>query len=160
MSTVSKLNQFFDEELNSSLRDILITRDQQGRYTLFGQYSIAPTKEGYFKVKGKNVNLLFTTIKNALAYVTLIHSGNHREADRIEKLDLSLCSVNIDLAVHRNILRNRTDPESKLLYIIKIQEDSIKRRRIVDEIRSYINSSIRIQERKFNDLRKPIFKQK
>jgi hypothetical protein len=154
--TVSKLNQFFDQELNSELKEVLITRDEQGRYTLFGEYSIVPTTDKGVNVRSNQVNLDFTNIKNALAYVTLLHAGHRKEARRIEQLDLSLSSVNLDLEVHRNILRNRTDAHSKLLFIIKIQEDSIKRRRIVEEIKSYINSSIRIQERSFARRRKPI----
>lgn len=160
MTTVSKLNKFFDQELNSELRDVLITCDSSGRYTLFGEYSITPTKSGYFRVRGNNADLELTNIKNALAYVTLVHAGKHREARRVQQLDLSLCSVNVDLAAYRNILKNKSDPDSKLIYIIKIQEDSIKKRRIVDEIKSHINSSIRIQERNFDRARKPIFKQK
>jgi len=160
MTTVSKLNKFFDDELNSDLRDILITCDRYGRYTLFGEYSISPTKSGYYRVRGNNTNIELTNIKNALAYVTLVHAGKYSEANRIQQLDLSLCSVNVDLAAYRNILKNKSDLDSKLIYIIKIQEDSIKRRRIVEEIKSHINSSIRIQERNFNRARKPIFKQK
>jgi hypothetical protein len=160
MTTVSKLNKFFDDELNSELKDVLITCDQSGRYTLFGVYSISPTKSGYFRIRGNNTDLELTNIKNALAYVTLFHAGKHREARRVQQLDLSLCSVNVELEVYRNILRNRADSDSKLLYIIKIQEDSIKKRRIVDEIKSHINSSIRIQEHNFARARKPIFKQK
>lgn len=160
MTTVSKLNKFFDDELNSDLRDVLITCDQSGRYTLFGEYSIIPTTSGYYRIRGNNIDLELTNIKNALAYVTLIHAGKHSEARRVQQLDLRLCSVNVELAVHRNILRNRSSTDSKLLYIIKIQEDSIKKRRIVDEIKSHINSSIRIQEHKFDRARKPIFNQK
>lgn len=160
MTTVNRLNKFFDEELGSGLRDVLITRDHTGRYTLFGEYSIVPTKNGYFRVLDKTGKIEFTTIRNALAYVTLVHAGKRKDADRIERLDLSLSSINVDLAIHRNILRGKTDPESRLIYIIKIQEDSIKRRRIIAEIKAYINSSIRIQERRFDTARKPSFKHK
>jgi len=156
MTTVSKLNKFFDDELNSELKDVLITCDRSGRYTLFGEYSITPTTDGYFRVRGNSIDIELTNIKNSLAYVTLIHAGKYSEAKRVQQLDLSLCSVNVDLAVHRNILKNRTDSDSKILYIIKIQEDSFKRRRIVEEIKSYINSSIRIQERSFARGRKLI----
>ena len=160
MTTVAKLNEFFDEELSSGIRDVLITCDRYGRYTLFGEYSITPTKDGYYSVRGRNIKIEFTTIKNAMAYITLIHAGKRRDAARVERLDLNLCSINVDLAVHRNILRNKVNPEDRLIYIIKIQENSIKRRRIVEEIKSYINSSIQIQEHKFNTARNPIFKHK
>lgn len=160
MTIVTKLNQFFEEELQSDIKDILITKDSNGVYHLFGQYVIAPTKNGYYKVKGVQPNVEFTTIKNALAYVTLHHAKRYSAANRIQQLDLSLCSVNIELAVHRNILRNGIDNNNRLIYIIKIQEETIKRRRIVEEIKSYINSSIQIQTSRFNQSDKPNFRYK
>jgi len=157
MTVVTKLNKFFEEELQSELRDILITKDANGTYSLFGKYTISPSSHGYFKVKAKNLYVEFSTLKNALAYVTLHNSGRYQEARRIQRLDLSLCSVNIELQVHRNILKNT---DNKLLYIIKIQEETIKRRRIVEEIKSYINSSIQLQAKRFSQSEKPNFKYK
>ncbi len=156
MTVITKLNKFFEEELQSELRNVLITKDASGTYSLFGKYTITPSN-GYFKVKAKNLYVEFTTLKNALAYVTLHHAEKYREANRIQRLDLSLCSVNVELQVHRNILKNT---DNKLLYMIKIQEETIKKRRIVEEIKSYINSSIRIQATRFTQSEKPNFKYK
>ena len=144
MTTVSKMHKFFDEELRSELKDVMITRDKLGALTVYGEYTIVPTHSGYTKVIGKSLALEFTFLKNALAYVTLLHAGKMNEADRVYQLDLRLCSINVDLAIHRNILKKRSDPESKLLYMIKVQEDTAKKRKIVEEIKSHINSSIRI----------------
>lgn len=156
MTVVTKLNKFFEEELQSELRDILITKDTSGTYSLFGKYTINPS-DGYFKVKSKNLYVEFSTLKNALAYVTLHNNEKYKEANMIQRLDLRLCSINVELQVHRNILKNT---DNKLLYIIKIQEETIKRRRIVEEIKSYINTSIRIQAKRFNQSEKPNFKYK
>jgi hypothetical protein len=160
MTVVTKLNRFFEEELQSELRDILITKDSNGSYSLFGKYTITPTKNGYYKVKSNYLYVEFTTIKNALAYVTLHNAKKYTAANRIQHLDLSLCSVNVELQVHRNILKSKVDPANRLIYIIKIQEDTIKKRRIVEEIKSYINSSIQIQSYRFNRSGKPNFKYK
>jgi hypothetical protein len=160
MTVVTKLNKFFEEELQSELRDILITKDSTGTYSLFGKYTISPTKQGYYRVRSNGLVTEFTTIKNALAYVTLHNAEKHAEATRIQHLDLSLCSVNVELQVHRNILKNRPNTVNRLIHIIKIQEDTIKRRRIVEEIKSYINSSIRIQSYRFNQSGKPNFRYK
>ena len=148
MTTVYKMHKFFDDELNSDLKEVMITRDKLGRLTVYGEYTIIPDNNGYVKVIGKSLSLEFTFLKNALAYVTLIHAGKRNEANRIYQLDLRLCSINVDLAVHRNILKKRSDPDSKLLYMIKVQEDTAKKRKIVEEIKSHINSSIRIFNRK------------
>lgn len=144
MTTVSKMHKFFDDELKSELKDVMITRDKSGVLTVYGEYTIVPANNGYIKVIGKSLSLEFTFVKNALAYVTLHHAGKMSQADRVYQLDLRLCSINVDLAVHRNILKKRSDPDSKLLYMIKVQEDTAKKRKIVEEIKSHINSSIRI----------------
>lgn len=157
MTIVTKLNKFFEEELQSELRDILITKDANGIYSLFGKYTISPTSQGYYKVKSKGLFTEFTTIKNALAFVTLHNAGKFSEANQIQRLDLRLCSINIELQVHRNILKTT---DNRLLYIIKIQEETIKRRRIVEEIKSYINNSIQLQARRFSKSQKPNFKYK
>lgn len=158
MTIVSKLNDFFEEELQSELRNILITKDTNGVYRLFGQYTISPANNGYFKVRGNNTNTEFSTIKNALAYVTLHNAEKYYQAKRVQQLDLSLCSVNTELAVHRNILKNTLHVDNRLVYIIKIQEETLKKRRIVQEIKSYINSCIHIQTRRFNQMDKPNFR--
>ena len=157
MMLAAKLNKFFDDELCSDLKDVLITKDVFGKYTLFGKYTIIPVSDGQFKVRGKDASFIFSTIKNALAYVTLIHAGKYSEANRVRYLDLSLCSINLDLAIHRNILKNRTDDGERILYIIKIQEDTIKKRRIIDEIKTHINNSVRIQTRRFFNASTPVF---
>lgn len=149
---VTQLNKFFDDELKSNLKNIMITRDHNGVYTLFGKYSISPNR-GYYKVKSLNLSTEFSTIKNALAFVTLHHNGQFYAANQVQNLDLRLCSINTDLEVHRNILKRKTEAEERLTYIIKIQEDTIKKRRIVEEIKSHINSSIRIQHSKFSGLK-------
>lgn len=149
MTVVAKLNKFFDIELRSDIKDILITCDKNGRYSLFGEYTIIPNN-GYFDVRSQNVRENFSTIKNAIAYVTLHHAGKYFEAKRMCYLDLSLCSINVDIEVHRNLLKKKIDDNSKLIYTIKIQEDTIKKRNIIKEIQSYINSSITIQMTRFD----------
>jgi hypothetical protein len=150
MRTEIKLNQFFENELKSDLKEVLIIKDQTGRYTLFGKYTITPNKLGWFKVFSKGISLEFETIRNAVAWCTLHHAGKLREANRIVVLDLKLSSISTDLIVHRNMLRKHLGKESKWIYMAKLQEDVIKKHRILDEIKSYINNSKMIQTSKFN----------
>jgi hypothetical protein len=150
MRTEIKLNKFFEDELKSDLKEVLIPKDRIGRYSLFGKYTIVPNKRGCFKVFGKDVSVEFETIRNAVAWCTLHHSGKIREANRVQFLDLKLSSVYTDLLVHRQLLRKHLELDSKWIYVIKLQEDTIKRKQILDEIKSYINSSKMIQTRKFN----------
>jgi hypothetical protein len=150
MKTEIKLNQFFENELKSDLKEVLISKDQRGRYYLFGKYTIVPTKRGLYRVFAKDIDIEFENMRNAAAWCTLHHAKKYREARRIEDLDLRLSSIDTDLLVHRHMLKKRND-SSKWIYMNKIQEDTVKRRRILDEIKSYINSSKIIQTGKFNN---------
>jgi len=158
MRTEIKLNHFFEDELKSDLKEVLITKDKTGRYSLFGKYTIVPTKQGWFKVFSKDISVEFETIRNAVAWCTLHHSGKMREANRVQILDLKLSSIYTDLIVHRQLLRKHVGQESKWIYMIKLQEDTIKRKQILDEIKSYINSSKMIQTRKFNQVNQSKFR--
>jgi hypothetical protein len=150
MKTEIKLNQFFENELKSDLKEVLITKDKTGRYSLFGKYTVVPTKQGWFKVFSKDDPVEFETVRNAVAWCTLHHAGKLREAKRVQALDLQLSSIYIDLLVHRQLLRKHLGRDSKWLYVTKLQEDTRKRKQILDEITSYINSSKMIQTSKFN----------
>jgi len=150
MKTEIKLDQFFDNELRSDLKEVLITRDQGGRHSLFGKYTVVPTRHGIYKVFSSGVTLEFETIRNAVAWCTLHHAKKYKEAKRIETLDMKLSSIDTDLAVHRHMLSRRAEDESKWIYVVKIQEDKYKKRQILEEIKSYINSSKMIQTSKFN----------
>jgi hypothetical protein len=158
MKTEVKLDQFFENELRSDLKEVLITREQNGRHSLFGKYTIVPTRRGLFKVFGKDISLEFESMRNAVAWCTLHHAGNHREAGKIEVLDMKLSSIDTDLLVHRNMLRRHADRDSKWIYVIKLQEDTIKKRQILDEIKTYINSSKMIQARKFSQTNQTKFR--
>mgnify|MGYP001809785450 CR=1 FL=1 len=150
MRTEIKLNQFFEDELKSDLKEVLITKDQTGRYSLFGKYTVVPTKQGWFKVFSKDISVEFETIRNAVAWCTLHHAGKMREAKRVQALDLQLASVYTDLLVHRQMLRKHLGRDSRWIYVTKLQEDTRKRKQILNEIKSYINSSKMIQNRNFN----------
>lgn len=151
MTNALKLADFFDSELHSDLNEILVTKDAKGKYMLFGKYFIVPITNGHFKVFiiGHNSPVEFSTLKNATSWCVLHNSGKQFEANRIEALDLKLCSMNVDIAIHKKLARTSIDSFNKLIYTIKLQEDTHKRRLIVQEINNYINTSKRIQEDNF-----------
>lgn len=151
MNNATKLARFFEEELATSIEEVLVSRDKLGKYTLFGNYLIIPLSGGYFKVfttRGPGP-LEFSTLKNATSWCILHNAGKYGEADRIQMLDLKLCSANTDLAIHKKLARGAENAFSKHIYTVKLQEDTHKRRQIIQEINNYINTSKQIQESNF-----------
>lgn len=151
MTDAAKLANFFDLEVHSELNEVMVTKDNKGKYMLFGKYYIVPINNGHFKVfaLGYSSPIEFSTLKNATSWCILHKAGRQYDANRIESLDLKLCSMNVDIAIHKKLARNAVTTFDKVIYAIKLQEDTIKRRLIIQEINNYINTSKRIQEDKF-----------
>jgi len=143
-----KLAKFVDEELQTNLRESLITRDSSGHYYLFGEYAIVRSNN-YYTVSCHDKVLLFSALKTATAWCVLDHAKKHFHANRIEALDLKLCSIAVDIAIHKNMIRTAKTDSEKLISIIKLQEDNYKRKTILNELEIYINSSKQIQDKNF-----------
>jgi hypothetical protein len=143
-----KLAKFVNEELQTNLKESLITKDSFGQYYLFGEYAIIRSKK-YYTVSCSDKTLLFSSLKTATAWCVLDHAKKYFDANRVEALDLKLCSIAVDIAVHKNMIRNAQKDSEKIISIIKLQEDNYKRKTILNELEVYINSSKKIQDRNF-----------
>lgn len=152
----NKMNRFFEQEIRSDVRNILITQDKAGTISLFGKYVIAHANNGLYKVSRENKTSWFGELQNALAYVILTNEGQDRQATRIEFLDNALASINFDITVHRRMLKKKV--ENKSFYITQIQEKTIKKKTTVNELKSYISLCKKLQEDKFNNSNKPKFR--
>lgn len=149
--SIKALSNFIDGELDTDLQEVLFTKDNQGKYYLFGKYVIMRLNNLY-KVYCLNTRtkLDFLSLKNATAWCVLRNSGDNHGASRIHNLDLKLSSIDIDIAVHKNKIKNAKSNFGTLISITKLQEDTYKRRWLVSELSHYINQSKRIQNNKFN----------
>jgi hypothetical protein len=149
--SIKALSNFIDNELDTDLQEVLFTKDAQGKYYLFGKYVIARLDNLYkvYCLDTRN-KVDFLSLKNATAWCVLRNSGDNHGASRIHNLDLKLSSIDIDIAVHKNKIRNAKSNFGTLISITKLQEDTYKRRWLVSELSQYINQSKRIQNNKFN----------
>ena len=156
MTNITKLAQFFDNELKSDVKNVIITCDRSGVYELFGKYVINQDSLG-FKVRGITTGSTlysFSTLKNAVTWCTLQNEGRMSDAGRLYYLDSKICSIEFDIVVHKKMLESASE-QNRLIYRIKLQEDTYKRRAVLKEINSYINSSKRLQDVRFS--KKPKF---
>lgn len=149
--SIKALSNFIDSELDTDLQEVLFTKDDQGKYYLFGKYVIVRLNNLYkvYCLDTRN-KVDFLSLKNATAWCVLRNSGDNHGASRIHNLDLKLSSIDIDIAVHKNKIKNAKSNFGTLISITKLQEDTYKRRWLVSELSHYINQSKRIQNNKFN----------
>lgn len=160
MSNVSKLAKFFDGEINSEIKELVVTDDSKGTYTFYGKYLIKMFPGGQYKAVVLDTKEIaeFSVLKNAVSWCTLHNAKLYKEARRLAYLDLKLSSLRVDTAIHRQLLKNATNSDGKLLYAIKVQEDTHRHRQVVQEINTYINNSKSIQASKFAKTKQPNFR--
>lgn len=145
-----KLKDLVKTGLASGLEELLLTTDNTGKYYLFGKYVILNHKN-IFKVYclKTGCKLEFSSLKNATAYCILENAGKYKDARRIEQLDLKLSSINIDIAVHKNIIKRARSNFTSMVSLTKLQQDNYKRKIIITELTCHIDNSKRIQENNF-----------
>lgn len=145
-----KLANFVNAELSSELKEIIFTKDNSGKYYLFGKYVILSNKRTYVVYCLKNgYKLEFCNLKNATAWCILDNVGKHLDARRIETLDLRLSSIEVDIAVHKNKIKHSKNNLSASISMTKLQQDTLKRKIIVSELSDYIDNSKQIQYKNF-----------
>ena len=145
-----KIAQFVNNELSSELQEVLFTKDTSGKYYLFNKYIIIKIKNNYkvFCLQGPD-RLEFTSLKNAAAWCILDNAGKYRDARRIQSLDLKLSSIDVEIAVHKNRIKNSSSSFTTLISITKLQQDTYIRGLIISKLADYINNSKLIQDKNF-----------
>ena len=150
MKSVGKLANFFEQELKTNLKDLIIPYPNN-RYELFGRFRIE-SKDQLFVITDSKTkqSIRLSSLKNAVLYCTLASVGKHMESRRIENLDLKLMSLQVDMAIHKKMLKSAVDDDAKFIYINKLQEAAYRKKILNAEVTGYINSSKRILEFKLS----------
>lgn len=147
---LNKISQFLQKEFYSKMSDIAIIQNPDGSYEFFNRFTVYPDVNGY-KVQLKNSSeyKLFSSLKNALTWCIFENRTKYSQARRIEYLDSMIAGTDVNIQVHRNLLKKTNDVEYKLIYAAKLSEEQTKKRQMVAEMASFINESINWQTRKF-----------
>lgn len=158
MTAANKLAKFIEEKLQSDVRDVMVNDHGNGHYELFGNYFIRLLHNKNYRVLSVKDNALyeFTSLKNATSWCTLHNQKMYRQADRVHNLDLRISSIQLDIAVQKNMVRRKND-ENRLTTLIKLQEANYKKKLLTQELNSYINNSKTIQANKFRSKNKRNF---
>lgn len=150
MKAVHNLAKLFDMELHSDLKSVLIIK-QHNKYLLYGRFTVMTDEKDIYVTNDSltKEQAQFSALKHAVAWCILIQSSKWKDARRLASLDLRLTSLLVDTSIHRNLLKNATTFENKTIFRTKLQEDSFRRRLIIDEIDTILHKSKRVQDRNF-----------
>lgn len=141
------------KELSNKIHDLLIVRNDDGSYNLFGRYLVVPDNQGWFTVYKANTEIsnTFSTLKNAVTWCVFDKNNKYKEIKRIHELDHLLCSINVNIAQHTKLALKSQNLEDKSIYLAKLYEDKLKKREMLSEINDYITTSKYLQSKKFEE---------
>ena len=145
----SKIDKFIKDELNN-LKDILIIKDQNS-YTLFGKYKIISHKN-LIKVTKGDIGHEFGSIRNAVVWCTLDHAKRFAEAHRLLELDLLIPSRELTIQISKKMIKTSKFESYRLINETKLEEDILKKDRMMYELDRLIQISKSIQTYNFHQL--------
>jgi hypothetical protein len=151
-----KIEKFFAKELSKNLKDILILKNEDGSYELFGKYKIYTSEKGY-TIAIKDVNTseyqqLFSSLKHAVTWCVFNQQNRKKDIKRIEELDSIISSLNVTIYQQKRLIEKSKSYDEKCIFLAKLMEEKIKKKNFVNEINGYVLTSKYIQNKKFEDI--------
>ena len=135
-------------EIKNKIGDLFIVRENDGSYNLFGRYFIENNNgEFILNERGEDYQIRFYFLKHAVAWCVLNNAKNHKSVRRIHELDNHL--VSLDAAIENYTRLLRKNKENSVVYVAKLKEEKLKKRRVLEEINEYTLLSKHIQRTKY-----------
>lgn len=142
------------KELSSKIKTLLIVREDDGSYFLFGKFQIVPDSEGNYHlvdIIDKQKIHTFSSLKNAVTYCVFEKHKKYKELKRIVDLDSTIGSLETMIEQHTRLLQKSADLGYKSIYQAKLYEEKLKKKAMTTEINSYISISKHWQNKEFAD---------
>jgi hypothetical protein len=146
----SILAKMFSKEKLSKLEKEIIYQDPDGTYNLYGEYTVKKNNMGYKMSKNKtHTTYTFTELKNAVTWITLDKTNSITDANRVLYLDGILSGTNENLKVRQKLSKSIKNLETKTIVIAKMNEDILKKQRLLDELEKFVEKANAWQHKQF-----------
>jgi hypothetical protein len=142
------------KDLNSKIHDLLIVRENDGSYFLFGKYKIVVDNQGNHNLIDPYDNIIihnFSNLKTAVTYCVFDKNKQNKLLPRIIELDSLLGGLEVMIAQHEKLAKKTLDNEIKSIYLAKLYEEKLKKREMTKEINNYIQISKYWQTKKYEE---------
>lgn len=141
--------------LQKKIKDLFIVQENDGTYNLFGTYIVCPQTNGTFRVNVVDSDyhrdaVELSTLKYAVSWCVFEKNNKHKERERLYELDQTLSSLNVNLAQHKKLAEKAQLPD-KFIYLAKLNEDKLKKRKAMEELEQYTTLSRYIQSKKYTE---------
>ena len=139
-------------ELSNITKDIIF-QDKYGSYIMYNRYSIKSLNGSFITSKNHTFTVkTFNNLKNAVVWTTLDHTEKVVAANRVLELDTLLASTLEHIKLYEKSFKNAKNLETLSIADTKLQEEILRKDRIIRELDDYANLTQRWQNKKFNDI--------
>jgi len=143
------------KDLTTKIHDLLILKNTDGSYDLFGRYKILSSNNGLFIVSvPKDCDIAeqtFSSLKHAVTWCVFEKHKKYSDIKRIQELDMLLSSLDVSSGILKKLFEKTKDLEDRFIYLAKLDEVKFKKRALLAEINSYISTSKHWQTKKFTE---------
>jgi len=148
----NNINHLLDNKFISTLQELIIFKDEIGVYQLFNKYSITKTKEDSYRITTNTWadSKIFFSLKNAVTWCIFDKRNKICELNKIEELDKKLSGMDTIIQQHSNLIKKSKKAEDKLIFLNKLSEDKIIKKRILKELNLYEIESTAWQMNRFS----------
>lgn len=149
------LTKLLDRVELESLSNHIVIDDGKDKYQLYNQYSIEKSKGKYTMSKfHTHTTETFSMLRNAVIYTALDKQNRIMDAKRIVELDRLLEDASICIELYGKLSARAKDIDQKTIYLAKLNEDTLKKARIEEELAGFAVKNNRWQEENFKRARK------
>lgn len=135
----TKINNFFIREMNSGIGDVSIFNYEDGIYELFNRYKITKQDNNLFEVSSLygDMKYLFSSLKNAVIWCIYEKRKKWQISKRIEELDAKISGIDVSSSIIKKLIMKEKDPDIKFTYIIKLNEEKLRKKCMLEELAGY-----------------------
>lgn len=141
------------QDLSKKIKDLLVLKQDDGSYHLFGQYLIIKNSMGLYVVKnifdsyGEIIE--FAQLKHAVTWCVFHKNKKIKDLNKIEELDQKLDGLTVTINIQKRLAEKHT--ENKYIHLAKLHEDKLKKKIAQEAMDYYVNSSKQWQTKTFKD---------
>jgi hypothetical protein len=128
----------------------LVYQDNDGSYNLYGEYVIQKSSKGYVLEKKHTFTVLvFGELRHAVTWAAFDKLNRIIESNKILELDRQLSGTSENMKAHDKLCKSAKDLDKKTIYLNKLNEDRVKKRRILSEMEDFVEKAKIWQYRQF-----------
>lgn len=136
------------KDLKNKINDLLIVKNDDGSYFLFGKYNILP-RQGFYEVLKEENRYDFATLQHAVTWCVFDKNQKYKEIKRIHELDNLISSLQVAIQQHERLVKKKG--ENAPIFLAKLYEEKLRKREFLEEMKNFVAISRHWQSKKFNE---------